>query len=140
MAFHRFCRAVLERQPLRVFGDGCQTRDFTFVTDVVNATCAAANLAYRRGEVFNVGGGSRVTVNSAVELLGDLAGRKLVIERGSAQRGEARHTGADISAARQRLVYQPTVDLREGLSAELEWLTAEREEHTPAASGTRGTV
>jgi UDP-glucuronate 4-epimerase len=140
MAFHRFCRAVRERQPLRVFGDGCQTRDFTFVTDVVNATRAAANLAYRPGEVFNVGGGSRVTLNSAIELLGDLAGRKLVIEHGSAQQGEARHTGADISAARQRLVYQPTVDLRDGLGAELEWLDAEREERTPAVSGTRGTL
>jgi UDP-glucuronate 4-epimerase len=138
MAFHRFCRAVVEGEPLRVFGDGRQTRDFTFVTDVVNATRAAANLPYRPGEVFNVGGGSRVTVNSAIELLKELAGRDLAIERGIAQPGDARHTGADISAARQRLGYQPTVDLREGLSAELEWINAEHVEPTTAVSGTQG--
>ena len=138
MAFHRFCRAVLEGQPLRVFGDGSQTRDFTFVSDVVRATRAAADVSYRPGEVFNVGGGSRVTLNSAIELLGELAGREPVVERGSTQRGDARHTGADISAARRRLAYQPMVDLREGLSAELGWISAERDKRAQAVLSTQG--
>jgi UDP-glucuronate 4-epimerase len=125
MAFHRFCHAVLRGEPLRVFGDASQTRDFTFVTDVVNATRAASAMDYVPGEVFNVGGGSRVALKTAIELIGELAGREPLIERTSTQPGDVKHTGADISAAQQRLNYFPSVDLREGLAAELAWMTAE---------------
>lgn len=140
MAFHRFCRGIVEQQPLRIFGDGTQTRDFTFVYDVVAATRAAAAVDYRPGEVFNVGGGSRIPLNSAIDLLGELAGRKPLVEYENVQLGDARHTGADISAARRRLSYAPTVDLREGLSAELAWITAQHDAAAPASVGTQSRV
>src|SRR3954451_10276443 len=75
MAFNIFCNAALEHRPLTLFGDGSQTRDFTFVADVVAATRAAAEVPGIAGGVYTVGGGSRVSVNEAIELLGDYAGR-----------------------------------------------------------------
>jgi UDP-glucuronate 4-epimerase len=121
MAFNIFCRAALAGEPIRVFGDGAQTRDFTFVSDVVAATMTAAFVPSVGGGVFNVGGGSRVSLDQAIEIIVELAGRHVEVEHGRAQRGDVRHTGADIAAARELLEYEPRVDIRQGLAAEWEW-------------------
>lgn len=125
MAFHRFIRAILEGEPLRVYGDGEQTRDFTYVADAVEATLAAAERG-RPGRVYNVGGGARVTVNAVIEVLERVAGTKPKVRYEAVQRGDMRHTVADISRARQELGYQPAFDLEEGLAREYGWLKGGR--------------
>jgi nucleoside-diphosphate-sugar epimerase len=77
MAFNIFCRAALRKEPIRVFGDGGQTRDFTFVDDVVRAMRMAATSPELPARVFNVGGGSHITLRAALELIEEFAGRKL---------------------------------------------------------------
>lgn len=125
MAFNRFIRAALRGEPLTVFGDGGQTRDFTYVGDVVQATRAASASAAAAGKVFNVGGGNRVTLNEVLEQLEQLADRPLDVRRTDVERGDVRDTGADTTRARAELGYAPATELRAGLAAELEWLAGQ---------------
>lgn len=120
MAFYRFLDAIAAGRPLTIYGDGEQTRDFTFVSDAVEGTLAAAWRG-EPGAVFNIGGGSRVTVNEVVRTLGIVTGRPPRVEHAPAQAGDVRHTAADIRRAREVLGYQPRVDLATGLRAEWEW-------------------
>lgn len=120
MAFHRFIRAALTQEELLVFGDGEQSRDFTFISDIVDANILAAEKG-QAGEVFNIGGGPHASVNQALILLGDLLGN-LKVKRLERQKGDARHTYADISLARQRLGFDPKVSLKDGLQRQIEWL------------------
>jgi nucleoside-diphosphate-sugar epimerase len=122
MGFHKFLRATILGEPITVFGDGDQTRDFTFVSDAVAANVAAAKRGVP-GRVYNIGGGSRVSVNDVLEMIGRIAGRKPVVNVDPVQKGDMRHTYADTSLARTDLGYQPTVGLEEGLTAEYRWLT-----------------
>jgi nucleoside-diphosphate-sugar epimerase len=122
MAFHRFCRAAVENGPIVIYGDGSQMRDFTFVEDAVAATKAAARAEHSQGHVFNVGGGSQVSLRAAVGLLGELARRPLDVRYEAFARGEARHTGADITRASETFGYRPTVALESGLRSEFEWI------------------
>jgi UDP-glucuronate 4-epimerase len=127
MAFRGFCRAAIAGDPIVVFGDGRQTRDFTFVADVVAATRAAAEAKDGGGRAYNVGGGARVSLDRALELLAGIAGRPLDVRRQSRQSGDARHTGADISRAREQLGFHPATGLEAGLRAEFEWVRGRRE-------------
>jgi nucleoside-diphosphate-sugar epimerase len=124
MAFHRFCRAAIERLPISVYGDGEQTRDFTFVADAVAATRSAAEAPVERNRIFNVGGGVQVSVNQAIELIGDLTGRTLEVSYTARAAGDARDTSADTTRARDELGYHPETPLKAGLEAELEWMTS----------------
>jgi UDP-glucose 4-epimerase len=125
MGFHKFLRAAMEGHPIGVFGDGEQTRDFTFVDDAVSATAAAAARGVP-GRVYNIGGGSRVSVNHVLDVLGRVVGRSPTIDRQPAQKGDMRHTYADTELARRDLGFRPTVDLEHGLAAEYAWLTSVR--------------
>ena len=121
MAFHKFLRATLCGEPISVYGDGKQTRDFTYVHDAVTATIAAAERGVA-GRVYNIGGGSRVSVSEVLELIGRIAGRKPLVTVDAAQRGDMRHTYADTSRARADLGFAPGVGLEQGLAAEYKWL------------------
>lgn len=121
MAFNKFLKAAIAGTPIAVYGDGLQTRDFTFVADAVAATIAAG-LRGVPGRAYNVGGGSRVSLNDVLGLIERIAGRPLVIERGPAQKGDMRDTYADTSLARADLGFAPTVSLSDGLAAEYDWL------------------
>ncbi|MFI5184301.1 MAG: NAD-dependent epimerase/dehydratase family protein [Vicinamibacteria bacterium] len=125
MAFHRFLKAARDRIPIRVFGDGLQTRDFTFVDDIVSATRSAAETG-RPGHVYNVGGGERVTLNDVLRLIEEITGGPLEVIRDEAQRGDMRDTLADTTAARRDLAFRSTVDLRRGLEREWEWMRGEK--------------
>jgi UDP-glucose 4-epimerase len=126
MAFSRFVRAILSDGEIELYGDGEQTRDFTFVSDAVAATvaAAAADLDGGAGRVYNVGGGSRVTVNHVIGLLERITGKRARIVRRPAQPGDARDTFADCSAARGDLGYRPAVALEAGLDALVRWQTS----------------
>ncbi len=121
MGFHKFLRAALRGEPLQVFGDGEQTRDFTYVDDAVAATIAASERGVP-GRAYNIGGGSRVTVNQVIEMIGQVTGRKVRIERGPDQKGDMRDTYADTTLARADLGFSPSVSLLDGLAAEARWL------------------
>jgi UDP-glucose 4-epimerase len=122
MGFHKFLRAAIRREPMSLFGDGEQTRDFTYVHDAVSATIAAATRGVP-GRVYNIGGGSRVSMNHVLEVIERVAGRQLTVNRDDAQKGDMRHTYADTSRAHADLGYAPTVGLEAGLAAEYQWLT-----------------
>lgn len=125
MAFHRFIRAMLQGDPIDVYGSGTQTRDFTFVSDAVAANLAAAE--YGGSEtVFNIGGGSRVTLNSVIDLLGRVTGKTPDARYREAQKGDVMHTLADISLATRELGYVPHTGIEEGITREVEWLDQNR--------------
>jgi UDP-glucuronate 4-epimerase len=126
MAFHRFCAAALEDEPVLVLGDGRQTRDFTFVEDIVAATRAAGAAEIEPGSVYNLGGAARTSVLEALEIVAELAGRRPDVIHAERQHGEVRDTSADTSAARRELDFEPVTALTEGLAAEFEWLRATR--------------
>jgi UDP-glucuronate 4-epimerase len=125
MAFHRFCRAAVRGEPLTIFGNGEQTRDFTFVADVVAATRAAGTSPMAPGRVYNVGGGSRVSVNEALELIGTFAAGPLDLRYVESEKGDVRNTGADTSRARRELGFNPTTSVEAGLQAEFEWMVSQ---------------
>ena len=126
MAFVRFMNALVEGDEIEIYGDGEQTRDFTYVSDVVDGTVKAAS-ADVVGSVINVGGGSRVTVNRVLATLEEISGltarRKLL----PAAPGDPRHTGASINLARERLGWEPRVSLRDGLTRQWRWFQESRE-------------
>jgi nucleoside-diphosphate-sugar epimerase len=123
MAFHRFFRSAIISQPITLYGDGEQTRDFTFVADAVAATAGAGTHGVP-GRVYNIGGGSRVSVNGVLDIIARLAGRRLDIRREEKQKGDMRDTYAETSRARADIGFAPTVSIEEGLAAEYDWLKA----------------
>lgn len=123
MGFHRFLRAALTGQPITLYGDGEQTRDFTYVDDIVAALVAAGERG-RAGGVYNIGGGSRVSINEVLALVGTVTGRPVDIRREPSQKGDMRDTFADTSRAKAELGFVPSTPLEQGLRAEAEWLAA----------------
>jgi nucleoside-diphosphate-sugar epimerase len=121
MAFHRFVRAALDEEPITIHEDGNQTRDFTHVSDVIKANVGAATSPTAVGRVYNIAGGSRVTLNEALAQLAAATGREMQIVHAPKQAGDVRDTYADITRARQDLGYEPAVDLMSGLRDEVEW-------------------
>jgi nucleoside-diphosphate-sugar epimerase len=121
MAFHRFIRWALAGEPVQVYGDGEQSRDFTFVSDAVAANLAAAD-SPEVGLTFNIGGGSQVTVNEVLRRLEQILDRPVRPTYSATEHGDVRHTSADTRLAATRLGYSPRVDLVTGLAAEVEWI------------------
>ena len=121
MAFHRFMRALLKGERIEIYGDGKQTRDFTFIGDIINGNILAMNHP-PSGGVFNLGGGSRVRLNDVLATIEEVAGKGGKIVYRDMQRGDVQHTLADTGKAMSELGYRPEVDLRSGLEREWEWL------------------
>jgi nucleoside-diphosphate-sugar epimerase len=125
MGFRRFFEAACNGRPITVYGDGQQTRDFTYISDVVRANLLAMH-APIHAEAVNVGGGRRVTLNEVLELVGQVTGRRIEVVREPSRPGDARHTGADGTRAEALLGYRPEVDLEEGLAAQAAWVLGRR--------------
>lgn len=124
MAFNKLIRAALEGEQIVIYGDGRQTRDFTFVSDAVDGTVAAAENGHP-GSVYNLGGGARTSMNEALEMISDLTGESLNVRRAGTQAGDARDTAADIRRARGQLGFLPSRSLYEGLSEQVAWHQSE---------------
>lgn len=120
-AIPRFASSFLRDEPPEIYGDGKQTRDFTFIADVVEATRAAMSVPAAAGRVMNVGAGRRTSVNRLAELIGDLVGSRAGVRRAPPRRGEVRHAVADVSLAREVLCYRPRWTLAEGLRPTVAW-------------------
>jgi UDP-glucose 4-epimerase len=110
-----FIQAILLGQPPTIFGDGRQTRDFTYVENVVQANLLAASAPHAAGQVFNVGSGQATSLLELLALLNTLAGTSIQPRFEPARAGDVRDSLADISLARQVLGYEPMIDLTEGL-------------------------
>ena len=121
MAFHRFFKAVLEDKPITLFGEGTQTRDFSYIDDVIEATLAALE-GGRVGEIYNIGGGHRRKLKDIIPLIEDICQKRLNIERLEEQKGDVPHTFAAIEKARKDLHYKPESELYDGLKEEWNWL------------------
>jgi len=128
MAFSRFIDGAARGEPLPVFGDGNQVRDFTYVGDIVDATVAAADRDVPVGTVVNVAGGSSITVNDLLELFAKIVSMPIEIAREDAQAGDVRQTGGSIDRARAMLGWAPSTPLEVGLAAQIEWARAPRQQ------------
>ena len=123
MGFNRFFTAILQGKPLIQYGDGLQTRDFTYVADAAQATADAAVRGVP-GRVYNIGGGSRVSLREVFDLIARVSGRKVTIDQQDPQKGDMRDTYADTSRARADLGFAPSVTLEEGLRQMWRWMEA----------------
>ena len=131
MAFPRIVDALLDGTSFSLYGDGEQSRSFTYVGDVVAATVTAMERA-EPGAVLNVGGGEEATMNETIALLESIAGRALDVRREEAVAGDQRRTKADTTRIREALGWEPRTTLAEGLRAQWEWASSGREIESPA--------
>lgn len=121
MAISRFLAASMEDAPIAIYDDGEQTRDFTYVSDVIDGMIAAME-CNAAGEVINVGGGSTTSVNQLVQTVCRITGKRLRATHVPPAYGDMRHTYADVTKARKMLHFEPKVDLEEGLARHYEWM------------------
>jgi UDP-glucuronate 4-epimerase len=120
MAFTRMTSCLAGGRPFELYGDGSQSRSFTFVDDAVEATIAAMEGA-TSGAVYNVGGGSEVSMLEAIDTLGAIAGRRLELVRRPRREGDAQRTAADITRIGRDLGWKPTTAFEDGLAAQWRW-------------------
>jgi len=120
MAFARMVACLVERRPFELFGDGTQSRSFTFVDDTVDATIRAMEEA-PGGAIYNVGGGVDVSMLEAIEALGRVAGRRLEVVRSPRVEGDVMRTAADTSRIRDEIGWEPGTPFEEGLEAQWRW-------------------
>jgi nucleoside-diphosphate-sugar epimerase len=118
MAFHRFYRQIMCGEALQVYGDGRQTRDFTYVSDAVEANLLAAARG-EPGDICNIGGNRETSLLEVIDIMSEIVGQKADVTYLPAQAGDSARTCADISFARDKLRYQPRVSLEQGLYLQL---------------------
>ena len=120
MGFMKFLDAIHNNRTIKIHGDGSATRDFTYVSDVVDATIAAASCK-SDFEIINIAGGSRVNLNEVMDVLRRVTDKEVKTENILEQLGDVKHTYADIETARSLLNYNPKVKLNEGLASQYKW-------------------
>ncbi|WP_156354290.1 NAD-dependent epimerase/dehydratase family protein [Gordonia sp. HS-NH1] len=121
MAFTRFCKAAVNGNTISVYGNGEQTRDFTYVDDVVKANLRALVADYTPGDVVNIAGGTHASVNDVLDILRSLTSRDLSVDYSDVALGDVRCTSGDTRRAQAVLGWKPAVDLKEGLAQQLSW-------------------
>jgi nucleoside-diphosphate-sugar epimerase len=117
----KFCTAFLEKTEPVVFGDGEQTRDFTYIDNVVQANLLACEAPVASGNVINVGTGARTSLNQTLQLLREISGENLQAKYEPVREGDIHDSQADIALSRELLQYEPTVDFPEGLRRTFAW-------------------
>ena len=132
----KFCTAFLEDSQPVIFGDGEQTRDFTYVENAVQANLLACEAPNVSGKVFNIGTGARSSLNQTVELLGKISGKRLEVKYDPPREGDIRDSLADISQARDFLGYDPQVAFEEGLRRTFDWYRAVQAKAAASAAST----
>ena len=113
--------AVIEGQPPIVYGDGEQSRDFTYIENIVNETLRACEVKGASGMVFNGGTGARITLNQVLKLLEKITGMKIQAKYDPPRTGDIRDSQADVSRAQKVLGYEPRVHFEEGLQRTWQW-------------------
>jgi UDP-glucose 4-epimerase len=126
MAFHRFVRQIHEGSPVSIYGDGSQTRDFTYVDDIVTGTISSAEVEGVAGEALNLGSGTRTVLNDVIGVLAELLG-DFDVSYEPRKKGDVTHTLADISKAKEMLTYEPQVSIKDGLRRFIRWFEEENQ-------------
>ena len=121
MAFHKFFKAIAEDKQITVYGDGKQTRDFTYVDDIIEANFSSLKNGVP-GEIYNIGGGSRKKLEEIFPLIESICQKKIKLVRKEKQKGDVPHTLADIQKAHKELNYSPQIQLSDGLKEEWTWI------------------
>ncbi len=121
MAFYRFFKAILFNKPISIYGDGKQTRDFTYVDDIIEANIVSLSKG-KEGEIYNIGGGNQLILKNVFSLLEQICQKKIQLQYEKKQKGDVLHTFADIKKACVDLDYSPKVRLDEGLQKEWKWI------------------
>jgi len=127
MAFHNFIKSIFKERYIEIYGDGEQTRDFTYITDVVNANI----LAMKSGitGAFNIGGNKSISINDVIKIMERLIGKKARIRYIDAEKGDVLHTKADTNKANNYLDYRPRISIEDGLKKEIDWILLEHKIH-----------
>jgi nucleoside-diphosphate-sugar epimerase len=120
-AIPAFVTSILKDQPPTIYGDGEQSRDFTYIDNVVQANLCAARAKKTNGEVVNIACGEKVTVNEIIALINEMVGKKVVPHYAPARAGDVKHSLADITAARELIGFEPAVLFRDGLQRAIAW-------------------
>jgi nucleoside-diphosphate-sugar epimerase len=121
MAFHKFFKAIAEDKEIPVYGEGSQTRDFTYIDDVIEANLASLEKG-KTGEVYNIGGGNRKKLKDLFPVFEEICQKKIKIKKHEKQPGDVPHTFASIEKARKDLGFSPQTQLQEGLKEEWSWV------------------
>jgi nucleoside-diphosphate-sugar epimerase len=124
MGINKFVRAVLNDEAITVYGDGTQTRDFTYIDDVVEANVRAA-MSDVRGEVFNIGGGNRISVSDLIGAIEGVTGKSAIVEHAGEQKGDVKDTWADTQKAEELLGWHARIGIAEGLERYVDWIQEE---------------
>lgn len=123
MAFHRFLRAAILGEKITIFGDGKQTRDFTFVDDIVAGTLKAAFADIpKKFIIINIGSGMRISLREVIGLIEEITGKNILSDYAETEKGDMSDTFADISFAGQLLSYKPSISIRDGLKVQYRWM------------------
>lgn len=131
MAITNFTSRCLNGEPPVIYGDGKQTRDFTYIDDIVDANLSLLETNAADGEVINVGSTGTITIEALATHIVDETGAPVDLEYDDAKEADARHTHADVSKATDLLGYEPTVDIRDGVSQFVDWYRANRDWYEP---------
>jgi nucleoside-diphosphate-sugar epimerase len=134
LAINKFIRAILDDEEIVIYGDGTQTRDFTFVADVVRANILAAESGVV-GDVFNIGGGNRISVNDLIKGLEMILQKSARVRHIEKQKGDVENTWADVSKARSALAWQPEVRINRGLAIYADWFQTNMKPPIPHVAG-----
>lgn len=123
MAFHRFLKTAMENGAINIFGDGTQTRDFTYVDDIVAGTLAAMESPRARiGSVYNLGGGNRKSVNEVIDIMKEVTGKDIRVNYEPSEKGDVIDTLSDSARAQRDLDFSPATSLVDGIRKEYEWV------------------
>jgi UDP-glucose 4-epimerase len=120
-AIPAFVTAILKNEPPTVYGDGLQSRDFTYVDNIVEANLLAARAKRTKGEVLNIATGQAVTVNEVIDIINELLGKKIKPIYDAPRPGDIKHSLADISLAKKLICFKPKISFRQGLEKAIEW-------------------
>ncbi len=120
MAFHRFIRALLRDEEIMIYGDGKQSRDFTYISDIVEGTVRCMEYG-KAGRSYNIGGGHRTVLKDAIDLLAKIIGKEPRLSYEKAQKGDVRDTAADTSLLEKEVGFAPATSLEDGLREQVKW-------------------
>jgi UDP-glucuronate 4-epimerase len=126
MAIHKFCRLILDGEPITMFGDGSSSRDYTYIDDIVDGMDGALNASTEGCTIYNLGGTSPVKLRELITAIGEALGTEPRVEELPMQPGDVLHTWADVTAAQRDFGYNPQVSLQTGLSRFVSWLKEKR--------------
>ena len=121
MAINKFTQAIINNNEISIYGNGEQTRDFTYVEDVLKANMKAAE-NYCTGEIYNIGGGNRISISDLINILEGIINKKATIKKRESEKGDVKDTLADVEKAQKELKWTPKVRIENGLSKYVKWI------------------